>query len=300
MKVYKYSEWEETAKSLHMILQMVGKVKLELMPAQPEWGQILLYPTARGFTSGFISDGANGFDIHVDLYSAKVIASCIDGRVAQFSLRDNTSVSDYYDDFMQMLQDISCQPKLLTIPQEVGYDTRFEMQTEKRDFSVRHAQSYFENCIFAYRALLQFVSPYRSKKMLPALFWGTFDLTTVLFSGVEKPFPGNNVHIIEKIAFNEQFVEFGFWPGDPLSDDPSFFIMPYPFLTKDLSSEAVSPKEAFFSSQKKEYFLLLKDILHYDDPTEVVSRFCSDAFRLISKEENWPNMEWYGKPLPNA
>ena len=298
MEVYRYSEWRQTAETLHMILQMIGKTKLALMSPQPEWGLVLLTPTARGFTSGFISDGTNGFDIHLDLYDSKVSAYCIDGRVAQFSLRDNTSVSEYYSDFMQMLEDVSCHPSILTVPQEVGYDTRFEEQLEKREYSVPHAQAYFENCIFAYRALLQFSSPYRCKKLLPSLFWGTFDMTTILFAGVEKPFPGD--HIIEKVAFDEQFVEFGFWPGDPVTDEPSFFVMPYPFLQTDLTGSAVSPKEAFFSTQKKEFFLPLRDVLQYADPVASLVQFCTDTFDLIAREENWPGMEWFCKPLHNA
>ena len=297
MKVYKYSEWSQTADTLHMILQMVGKTKLALMPSQPEWAHVLLAPTARGFTSGFISDGENGFDIYIDLYDSKVLAYCIDGRIAQFSLRNNASVSDYYRDFMQMLKDVSCEPTILTIPQEVGYTTRFEEQTEKRDYSAEHAQAYFENCIFAYRALLRFVSPYRCKKILPSLFWGTFDMTTVLLAGVDKPWPDPNGHIIEKVAFDEQFVEFGFWPGDPATDDPTFFVMAYPFIEKDLSGRLTSPKEAFFSTQKKEFFLPLKDALLHSDPTAAVEQFCTDAFQVIANAEDWPNMEWFCKPL---
>ena len=297
MKVYKYSEWSQTAETLHMILQMIGKVKLALLPAQPEWAQVLLTPMARGFTSGFIFDGENGFDIYVDLYASKVVAHCIDGRVSGFDLRNNTSVSEYYSDFMQMLKDVSCEPKILTIPQEVGYDTRFEKQTEKRDYNAAQAQSYFENCMFAYHALLEFVSPYRCKKILPSLFWGTFDMTTALYSGVPKPFGGG--HIIEEVAFAEQLIEFGFWPGDPSTDDPMFFVMSYPFLEKDLTNTHITPKEAFFSNQKKEYFLPLKDVLLHDNPVDVVKQFCQDAFAVLAKEEDWPNMEWFCKPVSN-
>ena len=298
MKAYKYSDWRQTAETLHMILQMIGKTKLALMSPQPEWGHVVLTPTARGFTSGFISDGANGLDIHVDLYDSKVIAYCVNGIVSQFSLRDNTSVSTYYSDFMQMLKDVSCEPAILTIPQEVGYDTRFEAQTERRDYSAVHAQAYFENCIFAYRALMQFASPYRCKKILPSLFWGTFDMTTVLFSGVEKPFPGD--HIIGKVAFDEQLVECGFWPGDPWTDEPSFFVSAYPFGEEDFTNATISPKEALFDPKKKQFLLSLKDVLQYDNPVEVVWQFCTDVFQIVAQAENWPNMKWFCKPLHNA
>lgn len=45
-----YDTWTDTAYTLHMIAQMMGKVKLVRMPAQPEWGHIVLHFTPQGLT----------------------------------------------------------------------------------------------------------------------------------------------------------------------------------------------------------------------------------------------------------
>ncbi|MCL1939726.1 MAG: DUF5996 family protein [Desulfovibrionaceae bacterium] len=296
MKVFKYSEWSETAKTLHMILQMIGKVKLSLMPAQPEWRQVLLYPTARGFTSGLMPDGDVSVDISVDLLSSMVEARSIDGKSAGFPLRNGASVSEYHGEFMRMLENVSCRATIFTVPQEVEYTTPFEEQTQKRDYDVEAVKAYFENSVLAYRALLGFAAPYRGKKTLPGLFWGTFDVTTVLFSGLEKPFSGSGK--IEKVAFAEQLVEFGFWPGGPEVDDPSFFVLPYPFVERDLGGAGtLSPKEAFYNTAGSQFRLTLKDALRYDNPEAVIRQFCTDAFRIVTKEEKWANLEWLTKPF---
>ncbi len=92
-------------------------------------------------------------------------------------------------------------------------------------------------------------------------------------------------------------MEFGYWPGDRNVEDPSLFIMPYPFVEKDLGGEKVSPDEAFFSTAKKEFFLKLEDVLKYGDPHAVVVDFCKDAFAAVAKDQQWERCDWFTKPL---
>ena len=43
-----YEAWRDTRDTLHMYLQIIGKVRLALAPMEPQWGQVPLYVTARG------------------------------------------------------------------------------------------------------------------------------------------------------------------------------------------------------------------------------------------------------------
>lgn len=294
-KLQKYSDWRDTNITMHMILQMMGKTKLEKMSPQPEWNQSLLNITAVGFTTGLINDHGYSFEVQLNLHEGSVKAICTSGKTAKFLLRDNASVADYYEDYLKILDSIGHPVKIYPVPQEVFFTTPFNEQTNKIDFDRRSALNYFEICVLVRNALLDFASAYRGKKILPALFWGTFDMTTVLFAGDEKPFTGEG--IVEKVAFNEQFVEFGFWPGDENVDEPSLFILAYPFLEKDISNLPIEPKEAYYSPEKAEYFLTLEDILKYDDPSKVIVEFCTKALLNIAEVENWPNKEWLLTPF---
>lgn len=295
MNVVPFSQWADTATTMHMILQMMGKVKLVQMHAQPEWNHALLYPTPNGFTTGLIPHGSNSFDICYDVHNSSVSARCTTGMTASFPVAGARSVSDYYTDFITLLNHIGHPTKINKTPQEMSITTPFDKQAEARPYDQTAAREYFDTAVFAHNALLRFASPFRNKKILPSLFWGTFDMTTVLFSGIEKPFPGKG--LIEQVAFDEQFVEFGYWPGDPGADDPSLFVLPYPFLEKDLTGAKVSPKEAFYSTAKKEFFLPLKDIARYSNPSDIVYAFCMDTFDVVAREENWPSVDWFTKPL---
>lgn len=299
MKVLNYREWQESCDTLHMILQMMGKVKLAKMPPQPEWKQCVLHITASGFSTGLIPDGQEGFEISCDILAATVSARSTSGGAVQFSLGSKQSVADYYTRLMDGLRHIGHETSICTIPQEVYLSETFDKQTQPVDFDYQAAREYFKVCLCTYDAQLRFSSAYRGKKIAPSMFWGTFDLTTVLFSGLAKPFPGKG--IIEETAFDEQMVEFGFWPGDPSAPDPALFVMAYPFLTKELSSDAVRPAEAFYSKEKGEYFLSMAAVAAAaeagEDPAKLMAEFFADSFKVITESEGWDGLDWFTQPL---
>lgn len=49
LKTTRYDEWTDTALTLHMVSQMLGKAKLTRMDPQPEWQHIVLQLTAGGW-----------------------------------------------------------------------------------------------------------------------------------------------------------------------------------------------------------------------------------------------------------
>lgn len=295
MKVNKYSSWRQTNIALHMLLQMMGKTKLDKMAPQPEWNQSLLYPTPKGFTTGLVPDTVGSFEVRLDLVAKRVEARCICGTQAGFALADGSSVSDYYDQYLAMLDYVGHPCSINSAPQEVFFDTPFEKQTDPVDFDSERAWEYFETCVFAHNALLAFSSAYRGKKIQPSLFWGTFDMTTVLFAGVDMPFSGKGK--IEQVAFDEVFVEFGFWPGDEKLDDPSFFALPYPYVETPPPGKTKMPEGARFAPEKKEYIYPLQDALRSSNPQQAVVEFCDAAFEALSTANKWPHLEWYTKPL---
>ena len=295
MAVLRYSEWKDTALVLHLVMQMMGKVMLARMEPQPEWRHIVLDAGADGFSTGLIPNKDKGFSISVNPRSGKVTAARIDGKTSGFTFENNVAVCEYHEKFRRMLAEINCETAMYTIPMEMSTTTPFEKDVKKREYNPESAAAFFNMCVFAYGALLEFVAPYRGKKMRPSFFWGTFDLSALLFSG--KPAPFNGGGIIEKGAFDEQMMEFGFWPGDDQEDEPSFYILPYPFPVKDLGNAGIRPDKAFYGKEKKEFFLTLKDALGYPDPEKAVLEFFKSGYDIVTREEKWNNLEWLNKPL---
>ena len=297
MNILRYSEWRETALTLHMISQMLGKTKLSRMEPQPQWNHIVLSLTPSGFTTGIIPYAEKTFSIELQAREGRVVTDGIDGRSSSFVLTNGVSISEYYAEYNRMLADVMCQTEIYTVPQEMNITTPFEKNTDKLHYDGARASDFFHMCVFAHNAILKFLSSFRGKKMLPSFFWGTFDVTGIVFSGKGRPFPGKGV--IEETAFDEQMIEFGFWPGDDIVEEPSFFVLPYPFLTEEYPAKdyKVRPEKAIYSPEKAEYFLSLRDALSYADPVQTLQEFFRDSYKAVTGYQKWENMDWFDMPL---
>ena len=220
---------------------------------------------------------------------------CTSGKHTEMSLKGKASISEHFERFNAMLDEIRHPCFINPVPQEMFTDIPFNDHKEAFEFDTVSARRFFEQNLFAYRSILGLVSSFRGKKIMPALFWGTLDMTRILYSGTECPYPDKGT--IEEVAFDEKLIEFGYWTGDEAENEPMFFVLSYPFLEGSIPDDAVSPKEAFYSVEKAEYFLRLEDAFSYEDAQRVVEQFFKDSFALIAKNQKWENLDWLTKPL---
>src|SRR3954462_2058043 len=61
-----FAEWKETAKTLHMWTQVVGKIRLTLTPWINHSWHVTLYITARGLTTSPMYVGSRALEIELD------------------------------------------------------------------------------------------------------------------------------------------------------------------------------------------------------------------------------------------
>ena len=66
-----YPEFAATQHLLHMGLQAVGKLKLK-EPFEPQWGEVPLWLSSRGLTTGPIPDSGGAYEVTVNLISHQV------------------------------------------------------------------------------------------------------------------------------------------------------------------------------------------------------------------------------------
>jgi hypothetical protein len=302
MKVINYDEWQDTALIVHIVTQIMGKVKLARTALEPEWQNSLLDFTYDGYTTGLIpfeeSKGSGeqlGFQVDYKLTKDAVTAIRTDNVNSSFMIEDGDSIAKIYGKFMTMLERISVPTEIVTRPQEMAHKIPFDEDKEMRKYESARAKDYFAMSLFAYSALREFSARFRCKKINSRYFWGTFDTTTVLFGGEDKPFSGDGV--IEKVAFAESLIEFGFWPGDEAVTKPMFFILPYPFATIGYSDSQIEPADAFYSAEKNEFFVSLEDILKHDDPKAALLSFFNSGYKAMAEGEKWKSLEWFEKKI---
>lgn len=291
-----YSQWQDTADTLHLLLQMAGKVKLERCDMRPEWAHVRLYVTTEGLSTGLIPGIDAPFEIFFNLRKHEVDVRSANGKYVMIALSDDFPVCDFYRELMRALEFIGSPTIINLHPQEFDVSVEFDKDTLHRSYDIRAIAIFLDNLLFAHECLESFVSPFRGKVTFPACYFGSMDLSASVYSGQCVPYKGEDR--IAAIGYDEQCCEFGFWAGDTEQPSPSFYVMPYPFLSGIEGYEALlKPNEATFSSEKQEFFFTLEDAFSHEYPKEAVKRFCQSSFEILQKVQRWEHIKWITKPL---
>lgn len=291
-----YPEWQPTADTLHMLLQIIGKIKLERNNKRPEWAHIRQFLTLNGLTTGIIPGNTAPFEITVDFREHRITLHNTEGRSIRIPLRDGISIAHYYEQIHHALKFIG-SPTTINVHSQEFYDPiNFDQDEKHHAYDAMAATLFQDNLLFAYQVLNKFMSPFRGKVDFPAYYFGTMDLSGIVYSGEAAPFSSKGR--ISYPAFDERNCEFGFWPGDPKALEPSFYVMPYPFVPSiDIYGNMLRPDKAVFKPEKKEFFLTLKDALSYDNPEEKIIEFFTSSLAIVQQLKKWDNWEWITHPL---
>src|SRR5690349_16942347 len=87
--------WADTYATLHLWLQIVGKVRLALSPWTNHSWHVTLYVSPTGLTTSGIPCGAGSFEIAFDFIAHRLRVRSRDGRTGGFALVPR-SVAEFY------------------------------------------------------------------------------------------------------------------------------------------------------------------------------------------------------------
>lgn len=292
-----YNQWQDTADTLHALLQIAGKIKLERCEKRPEWAQVRLYLTTEGLTTGLIPSRKAPFEIFFNLRKHEVDVRSANGKYVMIALSDDFPVCDFYKELMKALHFIGSPTEICLQPQEFEDSIPFDQDNTHRSYDIHAISIFLDNLLFAHRSLTGFLSPFRGKVNFPALYFGTMDLSGSVYSGKHVPYEEDDK--VSIIAYDEQCCEFGFWPGDTNWDRPSFYVMPYPFLRGIEGYEGMlKPNEATFLPDNQQFIFTLEDAFTHEYPEEAVKSFCQSSFAILQHLDRWEHIKWITKPLP--
>lgn len=291
-----YSDWQDTADTVHLLLQMAGKVKVARSDKRPEWAHVRQYLTVDGLTTGLIPGDRSFFRIAFDFRRHRIDFRNTEGGSAAIDLRDGTSIADYYAHFTEALEQIGSPTAINVRPQEFYDPVDFDQDDIHHTYDEKAVMSWLDNLQFAYGALARFLAPFRGKTDSPAYYFGTMDLSGTAYSG--EPAPLGRDTAITQFAYDERCFEVGFWPGDIYIPLASFYVMPYPFID-DVgdNDKLLQPAKARFVPAKKEFFLTLEDAFSYSDPAATVVEFFRSAFDIVQSLKKWERIDWITRPL---
>lgn len=290
MEIIRHSEWADTKLTLHLVSQILGKIKLGLAPQEPQWAHVTLPLTVNGFSTGPLWSGETLFEIDVDV-AAGIITVHVESNRAMFPLEDGKSLKTYYTEIIGTLQASGIRLTLNPKTQEMRELRYLDRDVAPLAYDADAALKGVRLFQYAAREQARFLAPLRCRKVKPALFWGTFDVSSMIVYGKFEPFPEDK--LIEKTAFDEHMIEFGFWLGDASVDVPMFFILPYPFQYSELASDRIQPADAYYDANMSECFLSLEKV----DRSSDIQAFFRTSLDLLSEQLGWEGCAHYFLPL---
>lgn len=116
--------WRDTAATLQLWTQIVGKIRLAKSPWLNHSWHVTLYVTARGLTTSPIPDGDRTFEIDFDFIDRALRVSTSDGAERQFALAGQ-SVASFYATIMARLKDLGIDVVIDEMPNELPDPVRF-------------------------------------------------------------------------------------------------------------------------------------------------------------------------------
>ena len=122
------ADWVDTKDTLHLFLQIIGKIRLETHPKLNHWWRVTLYPHVRGLTTGRIPYGTGGFEILYDRVDHEVTLSRHDGRQSGFSVPGLTVV-EFYDALFSRLNAFDLDIQIKAEPYDTKSKTPFAKDT---------------------------------------------------------------------------------------------------------------------------------------------------------------------------
>jgi len=279
-----YDEWSDTLDTLHMVLQILGKVRVALSPKEPEWAHIVLYASARGLTTGPVPSNIGMFDVEADLLHHEVVVRTADGEEERVPLRARP-VAEFWSDFTGALAKLGIEVELSPEPQEVPEPIPFPEDTTHASYDPVAATRFWRVLTVVDTVLASYRADYQGKVSRVQLFWGHADLNVTRFSG-EPCTPPAGAGLLEREAYDYEQISVGWWPGDPSFRKAAFYAYAYP-KPEGIEAADLGVDGAHWDAELGEFVLDYDVVRAAPSPEAALRAFLDAAYDACASRARW-------------
>ena len=278
------AEWSATQATLHMWLQVVGKLRLALSPRLNHWWQVALYVSARGLTTSAIPYRFGNFECEFDFISHVLRLTTCRGETRAITLAPR-SVSDFYREFRSILASLSIEARIWPLPAEVPNPIRFDQDTTHASYDPVYANRFWRALTTVDALCKQFRARFIGKASPVHFFWGSFDLAVTRFSGRRAP-ERAGADTITREAYSHEVSSVGWWPGNGGFDAPMFYSYAAP-EPAGFRESTVLPAGASYQPQLGEFLLPWDAVRKSDHAARDVLEFFQTTYEAAATNGNW-------------
>lgn len=283
-----YRNWRDTAVTLQLWTQIVGKIRLALTPWLNHSWHVPLYVTSRGLGTLAVPAGREILELEFDFiaHRLRVRTSLGAERVLLLAPR---SVSEFYRELMSKLHELGIDVSIHEMPNEVADPVPFPRDNGHGSYDAAAAHAFWRALIQADRILKQFRTGFLGKASPVHFFWGSFDLAVTRFSGRGAPLhPGGIPGLPDAVtreAYSHEVSSAGFWPGNEAFPAAAFYSYAYP-EPKGFRDRTVT-SGAHFDERLEEFILPYETVRSASDPDGLVLDFLATTYEAAADTAHW-------------
>ena len=288
-----YEQWKDTLATLHMWMQIVGKIRMREEPLVNHWWNVVLYVTSRGLTTTKIPyRTSRAFQIDFDFIDHELRIQECDGAQISFALVP-MPVAEFYRRVMESLRSLDIDVEINKRPNEVPEAIPFDQDYTHASYDKEYAYRFWRVLLQTDRVFKIFRARFIGKVSPVHLFWGAPDLAVTRFSGRRAPpHPGgfpNMPDSATREAYSHEVSSAGFWPGG-YGMDAIFYSYAYP-EPPGFADAPLKPADANYSQQLREFVLPYDTVREADDSDATLLEFLQSTYEAAANLANWDRAE---------
>jgi hypothetical protein len=283
-----WADWRETAITLQLWTQIVGKVRLALTPWLNHGWQVPLYVSARGLATTPIPAAGEILEIEFDFIDHRLICRTSRGDRRELTLEPQ-SVAAFYDRLLALLDELGVKIAIYPRPNEVADPIPFPQDSVHCSYDAAAAHRFWRALIRVDRLFKLFRTGFLGKASPVHFFWGSFDLATTRFSGRPAPLhPGGVPGLPDRVtreAYSHEVSSAGFWPGGDSFPQAAFYSYAYPeppgFRERPVTAGAV------YNPALGEFILPYDSVRTAAAPDELLLDFLATSYAAAADSPGW-------------
>ncbi len=287
--VLSYEKGKATFETLHMWTQIVGKIKLAVLPWINHSWHVTLHVSPSGLTTQAMPYRGQNFQIDFDFVLHQLKIETSEGKHREFDLH-GISVADFYKKIFQSLDELKIEVKIKPVPVEISNPIPFKKDNTHNSYDVKQIAAFHKALLLIQNVFVEFRSGFKGKCSPIHFFWGSFDLALSFFSGRRAPkhpggMPGLPDWVAEE-AYCREVSSCGFWTGNEGLPEAAFYCYLYP-EPEGYKTANIHPQSANYNTTLGEFILPYSVVQQSAQPEKTLHEFLNSTYQAGATLANW-------------
>lgn len=287
-----FAHWAPTKTTIHLWVQIVGKMRLALMPPRNHWWHVPLYVDVRGLTTRRMRGPSNvAFQIDFDFVDHQLQVRTTAGTGESFPLYDGLSVAEFDQRLHALLARLGLDVAIKEEPFGVPLTTPFPVDRDHASYDPDAVVRFWRILDWSDAVFDEFSGWFCGKTSPVHFFWHSFDLALSRYVGRAAPIAPERDSVNAE-AYSHEVIAFGFWAGDEQIPEPSYYSYTFP-EPNGLRDRNLDPGEAHWMRRGDGSLALLSydAVRTASDPRATLLAFLDSAYEAGARSAGWPIAE---------